>query len=1735
MNTGTAPVITLTGSHWGAQTGGTWTTTTNPDDTYTATLTHDGTEQTISNVVASIAQASGAKDLVGNDEVGATSASFLIDTKKPTLTSVSIASDYTTNNSLSNVGNIVTITIVASENIQSPTVTIDSNAVTPSGSGTQWTVTKTMQSGDTNGQIPFSIDFEDTSGNDGITRANTDDGSYVVFDNTPPANVELIEQSTTGDTFRIYGSADDNFEIKSASLKVTGDVASVDQSVVLSESRKDLTFEFNITVNSNAEAVQYTLTIEDLLGNKVVKGPNPLAVLDNDAPEVSTPTQPDQEWYNSDIPVSVAITDNINVREVKAVMERAGFADIEISLASPSPFTGNFVITTLPDGNYTLRIKAQDDAKNENASVTVENINVDDTLPVINYLISDMTDNITKSGASVVFTLEVIELNVATVTLTAGTQQTMTPAGGNLYTYTGKPADLGCTAGQETTCTVTATVVDMATNSDTIDYSFRVDDLNPRITINAEDPAIMYNDDSVTISATIVDSYLNNVIAYEDSTGTMESRTPVDAGNGVYTYLIPAANLENMETVSYSFYAVDDEGNELNLPGEFTVNNRDPVYDENTPIDDRTILEGLKDSFNIAGSFYDLDIETLVYDHSHVVAPPEGDYTIDIDANGQVTITPINLDYFGVTSVIFTATDPYGRTADSRTVTITYTNVNDKPYVLTDIPDVEFSEGESDNSIFLNQYFRDPDEDPIFWSWEAIDENKVISENILVDIDEITTQVTITTTPDYYGVTALTFFANDGGLGGVGTDTIELIVTNVNDDPVIDELSLKNESILNLTLVEDFITFTFDLTPYESDVDLYDTDENLTWSISDVDETLVTITLDEATDVLTFERVEDQFGTDTFTLTLTDSFDATHVVDDFTINILSVNDGPEINTAPLIDPAMETQYTTEEDKSFTINLKPYELDADPYDTDEKLVWSVTEVDETLISVEVDEIKDVIMVYPLPDISGGPPDEILLTLTDSFNATAKIRITITVLVVNDPPTIPVLTEPADLITVYLDETTLRWDASTDVDNDAADITYNVYHGEQGTELVEISTAQSTTDFLVSGLIHEASYDWYIIASDGTDETQSSTFSYVVSIQNPPNITDHSPIALNVDMGETGSQQFSVAYDDIDDGDAVTIDWTLDGEYLDTNSFVTIDSVSVPGLSEGVHNVTATAIDSFGLTDSVLWTLTVSNTPYTENKYTGTIFDLTEGELAAASGVTIEEATYGSIDFGTNTLNLMNVISIDSSVLIEPGVIGIDTERYSQLNKSAHIVMKGLSFVTEPVIFYNEGFGAVGNTVCPSDLCTNVNWDSQTGTLEFDVAHFSTFFTRTNNRPVVNAGQDQNVDVDDVVTLDGSGSSDPDVNDTLTYLWEQVSGTDVALSSYTAEKPTFTPTEAGTYVFQLVVNDGIVDSSADNVTVTAFGGVLDITKVRLESDGTNNRLKPGETLIVEVDIENKAEFDIEDIQLEVWFEDSSGRKLEDDDNDDIEDDSEFDLDEGDDEGDVDDDDVIFEFEMPYDVDDNDEYIVYVRAEGEQGNDSSIKYMDLDTSKTIKFEREKHELVIYKAVLNPDSVKCSRNVVLDIGVRDIGEKDEDDVRLTIINSELDVNVVDTFDIEEDADDNEFRSSYSFKAADEAGAGLYPIFIRVEYDEGDETVTETVNLEVEDCVRVVEVKEDVIVQKIDDVTALPAVTEPVPKVTRISFTQTPEYMLVLALGVVMLTGMVIFLLGAVIIGLRR
>lgn len=110
------------------------------------------------------------------------------------------------------------------------------------------------------------------------------------------------------------------------------------------------------------------------------------------------------------------------------------------------------------------------------------------------------------------------------------------------------------------------------------------------------------------------------------------------------------------------------------------------------------------------------------------------------------------------------------------------------------------------------------------------------------------------------------------------------------------------------------------------------------------------------------------------------------------------------------------------------------------------------------------------------------------------------------------------------------------------------------------------------------------------------------------------------------------------------------------------------------------------------------------------------------------------------------------------------------------------------------------------------------------------------TTGNIAPVANAGAAQYVVTSTLVTLNGSASTDAN-GDSLTYIWTLTSrpaGSVATLTGANSVAPTFTADMAGTYVASLVVNDGIVNSTAATVTITVTdGSVTPRTSIRLDT--------------------------------------------------------------------------------------------------------------------------------------------------------------------------------------------------------------------------------------------------------------------------------------------------------------
>lgn len=177
--------------------------------------------------------------------------------------------------------------------------------------------------------------------------------------------------------------------------------------------------------------------------------------------------------------------------------------------------------------------------------------------------------------------------------------------------------------------------------------------------------------------------------------------------------------------------------------------------------------------------------------------------------------------------------------------------------------------------------------------------------------------------------------------------------------------------------------------------------------------------------------------------------------------------------------------------------------------------------------------------------------------------------------------------------------------------------------------------------------------------------------------------------------------------------------------------------------------------------------------------------------------------------------------DTPVIID--VLANDSDRDGDLVPSTVIPVSGPSYGSASV---NAGTGAITYTPDP-------NWHG-TDTITYRVCDNGTplppqcstaivtiTVREVNDPPVANAGPDQSVKTNAIVTLDGSGSYDIENDLPLQYIWAQTGGPPVVLSNPYGQKTTLTtPGDPCVLTFTLNVIDsrGLANLAPDETVVT-----------------------------------------------------------------------------------------------------------------------------------------------------------------------------------------------------------------------------------------------------------------------------------------------------------------------------
>jgi hypothetical protein len=217
-------------------------------------------------------------------------------------------------------------------------------------------------------------------------------------------------------------------------------------------------------------------------------------------------------------------------------------------------------------------------------------------------------------------------------------------------------------------------------------------------------------------------------------------------------------------------------------------------------------------------------------------------------------------------------------------------------------------------------------------------------------------------------------------------------------------------------------------------------------------------------------------------------------------------------------------------------------------------------------------------------------------------------------------------------------------------------------------------------------------------------------------------------------------------------------------------------------------------------------------------------------------------------------------------------------------------------------------------------------------------------------------------------------------------------------------------------------------------------------RINNDDNTEDIKPGDDINIKIEVENdyssSDNVEMDDVTARVLLDDNTDNSW---DWDEIDEEADFgSVQEGEEE------DETVEFTVDKDVDDYNDYKMYVYLTGEDENGAKHGAKIL-----IKFviDRETYEFLIKKAELSSDTLTCSRNAAINVRIDSLGRRGDDEVSLYISNTDLNLNFKkENIDMGGYGDsDDSYSRTVQIPVSDDVAAGTYTIRVRAFYS-GDE-----------------------------------------------------------------------------------
>jgi len=476
-------------------------------------------------------------------------------------------------------------------------------------------------------------------------------------------------------------------------------------------------------------------------------------------------------------------------------------------------------------------------------------------------------------------------------------------------------------------------------------------------------------------------------------------------------------------------------------------------------------------------------------------------------------------------------------------------------------------------------------------------------------------------------------------------------------------------------------------------------------------------------------------------------------------------------------------------------------------------------------------------------------------------------------------------------------TLDGSASSDADTDPL-----TYHWTVPSGITLSSTTVAKPTFTAPTVATATNYTFSLIVNDGVDNSVADEVVITVKPSQAPTAN----AGTNQTVNELSLVALNGTASDPDAGDVLTYKWTAPSAIKLSSTTVLNPTFTAPEVWDATVDYTLSLVANDGTVDSPVSqvVITVKNVNKAPIANAGADQSVNEGATVTLDGSKSSDPDFDDITYKWTapagiTLSLTTVAKptftapeVNADIPYTFSLVVNDKKLDSPVDQIV-VTVKNINKVpvanAGPDQSVNEGATVTLDGTASTDPDTDpltYKWTAPAGVTLSSASDAKPTFTapevtadkdytftlivndgksdspsdaiivkvkQVNKAPVANAGPDQSANELSLVTLDGSASSDPD-NDALNYKWTAPAG--ITLSSATAVKPTFTAPEVTAdkdYAFTLIVNDGIVDSPADQVIVK----VKQVNKAPVANAGPDQSVNEGAT--VTLDASGSTDFD------------------------------------------------------------------------------------------------------------------------------------------------------------------------------------------------------------------------------------------------------------------------------------